>query len=654
MKRCPNCSHENKDTANFCIRCGARLDKRCPRCGNAVEEDALFCPVCGARLDGKKPCPACGTVNDPDAAFCEKCGTALSDGGRVAPTAPAAPNPVPIPPAGTGSAASPAAGGQRISAQSANAGAAGTKSPFIAALSPRLLEMIRAGATLCFSLILFILSFFGVCKANMAYELQSDDFQTPYAVEITATDVIGGAFAWIDPPSADDRMQDFIIYIAEHLDPGEIPDAQDPGYAYALLGREMLEKYNPIKFAATEEAAEYSPNTVTELWIAAVFCLAYILFSAAFFVASAVDFAFVLRGRKRIKAPLRLAVLSLAALLLSVFYLSGVFSAGWSGMAGAGIAAIVFALAAIAVEIACRILTARVAANPAGAAGTAKRKTPFSHILALLSAASGGVFALVALILASGAAVSVVCTLSPYTSNVFLPIREGYSATSLSDALSMLLAARDNPDLYGSAGEVIGSIGYDPLRRYSVLAPSNMCVMGVLTAEVPLAVLGVLCNLFFTAFAVAGVLALADSARAAFDGKRTRKIYAVLLPVFALLLIALVSAYCLLVNACMEDSKAVWGFEYSAKPSSRLIAAGIFVLLFTAQRVVFGILTKKAERAESAGTAGTAGIAGNPGGAPASPLSAPYAVPADAASPAVGRGTIGGPEKTEDNFSRGY
>ena len=67
MKICPDCSRENKDAANFCIRCGARLD-------------------------GKKPCPACGTVNDPDAAFCEKCGTALSDGGRVAPTAPAAPN----------------------------------------------------------------------------------------------------------------------------------------------------------------------------------------------------------------------------------------------------------------------------------------------------------------------------------------------------------------------------------------------------------------------------------------------------------------------------------------------------------------------------------------------------------------------------------
>lgn len=562
MKRCPNCSHENKDTANFCIRCGARLD-------------------------GKKPCPACGTVNDPDAAFCEKCGTALSDGGRVAPTAPAAPNPVPIPPAGTGSAASPAAGGQRISAQSANAGAAGTKSPFIAALSPRLLEMIRAGATLCFSLILFILSFFGVCKANMAYELQSDDFQTPYAVEITATDVIGGAFAWIDPPSADDRMQDFIIYIAEHLDPGEIPDAQDPGYAYALLGREMLEKYNPIKFAATEEAAEYSPNTVTELWIAAVFCLAYILLSAAFFVASAVDFAFVLRGRKRIKAPLRLAVLSLAALLLSVFYLSGVFSAGWSGMAGAGIAAIVIVLAAVAVDFVLRLLADKMT-------GTAE-KTRLSRVFRRITAGAGAALSLIVLVLAGSAAVSVVCSVDSVS---VLAFRGGYSASSLSNAWGMLLSAQDNPDLYGTAGTVIpGAFAslYSSIRG-ELLAPSNMGVLGNAAVEIPFAIIGVCADVCVAAAVVTGVLALANGISSASSGKKPSLVYPVLLLVFTLLIAVLSGICCGFANEGLSD---VPGIQYTAKLAAAPVVAVVLAAVNLAQRITLGAIGRKREKAEA-------------------------------------------------------
>ena len=562
MKRCPNCSHENKDTANFCIRCGARLD-------------------------GKKPCPACGTVNDPDAAFCEKCGTALSDGGRVAPTAPAAPNPVPIPPAGTGSAASPAAGGQRISAQSANAGAAGTKSPFIAALSPRLLEMIRAGATLCFSLIPFILPLSGVCQPNTAYELQSDDFQTPYAVEITATDVIGGAFAWIDPPSADDRMQDFIIYIAEHLDPGEIPDAQDPGYAYALLGREMLEKYNPIKFAATEEAAEYSPNTVTELWIAAVFCLAYILLSAAFFVASAVDFAFVLRGRKRIKAPLRLAVLSLAALLLSVFYLSGVFSAGWSGMAGAGIAAIVIVLAAVAVDFVLRLLADKMT-------GTAE-KTRLSRVFRRITAGAGAALSLIVLVLAGSAAVSVVCSVDSVS---VLAFRGGYSASSLSNAWGMLLSAQDNPDLYGTAGTVIpGAFAslYSSIRG-ELLAPSNMGVLGNAAVEIPFAIIGVCADVCVAAAVVTGVLALANGISSASSGKKPSLVYPVLLLVFTLLIAVLSGICCGFANEGLSD---VPGIQYTAKLAAAPVVAVVLAAVNLAQRITLGAIGRKREKAEA-------------------------------------------------------
>jgi class 3 adenylate cyclase len=44
------CGTDNRDTAKFCDKCGARLSPRCPSCGAENRPDARFCDSCGAVL----------------------------------------------------------------------------------------------------------------------------------------------------------------------------------------------------------------------------------------------------------------------------------------------------------------------------------------------------------------------------------------------------------------------------------------------------------------------------------------------------------------------------------------------------------------------------------------------------------------------------
>jgi hypothetical protein len=46
--RCAKCDTENRDTAKFCDKCGARLSPGCLSCGAENRPDAKFCDSCGA------------------------------------------------------------------------------------------------------------------------------------------------------------------------------------------------------------------------------------------------------------------------------------------------------------------------------------------------------------------------------------------------------------------------------------------------------------------------------------------------------------------------------------------------------------------------------------------------------------------------------
>ena len=47
---CPQCQHENRETAKFCEACGARLIHCCFYCAHAVSPQATYCEECGAPL----------------------------------------------------------------------------------------------------------------------------------------------------------------------------------------------------------------------------------------------------------------------------------------------------------------------------------------------------------------------------------------------------------------------------------------------------------------------------------------------------------------------------------------------------------------------------------------------------------------------------
>ncbi len=51
--QCPQCQHQNNETAKFCEECGMKLISACPQCGYQVGPTAKFCAQCGAALSGK-------------------------------------------------------------------------------------------------------------------------------------------------------------------------------------------------------------------------------------------------------------------------------------------------------------------------------------------------------------------------------------------------------------------------------------------------------------------------------------------------------------------------------------------------------------------------------------------------------------------------
>ena len=57
---------ENPSAAQFCMACGARLERSCPECGTPALAEARFCMSCGTALDGEAR-PAAATPESPAA-----------------------------------------------------------------------------------------------------------------------------------------------------------------------------------------------------------------------------------------------------------------------------------------------------------------------------------------------------------------------------------------------------------------------------------------------------------------------------------------------------------------------------------------------------------------------------------------------------------
>jgi len=52
--QCPKCQFENRERANFCKKCGDKLEPKCPSCGCPYQSDSIFCDGCGHDLKQSK------------------------------------------------------------------------------------------------------------------------------------------------------------------------------------------------------------------------------------------------------------------------------------------------------------------------------------------------------------------------------------------------------------------------------------------------------------------------------------------------------------------------------------------------------------------------------------------------------------------------
>jgi class 3 adenylate cyclase/tetratricopeptide (TPR) repeat protein len=55
--KCPKCQFENRESARFCLGCGAKLELPCPSCAKTLPLSARFCDGCGHDLTKPQPPP---------------------------------------------------------------------------------------------------------------------------------------------------------------------------------------------------------------------------------------------------------------------------------------------------------------------------------------------------------------------------------------------------------------------------------------------------------------------------------------------------------------------------------------------------------------------------------------------------------------------
>ena len=74
---CPNCSHENRADARFCLACGVPLQLQCENCGSQLPPEASFCDACGHPVSDDRSstieveAPANGGATLADRSFAE-------------------------------------------------------------------------------------------------------------------------------------------------------------------------------------------------------------------------------------------------------------------------------------------------------------------------------------------------------------------------------------------------------------------------------------------------------------------------------------------------------------------------------------------------------------------------------------------------------
>ncbi len=553
MKKCQFCNAENKDAARFCVKCGTSLEKRCSVCGASLEEDEKFCPQCGARTDGKLVCTACGAENEAGNEFCSDCGAAL-----VTPAA-------------------QKKGAPRSAPKSKKA---------IKQIADRVLDIARASLFMAFALVMFIMSFISVSKVGDKGAFEELDLPFgPIAVNVSSIDLIEGAFAFTDPASSDEIASDFEVFLRDSLSQHDLEVLQkEPNSLEAgKIISKVVERYNVFKLAAMKEVVQYAPSASLDLWLTAAVGFVYILLSGALLIASVVDFVnTLLRKKTKRKALGVLNALLLSSAVGYAFLLRMIFG----GSVGYGLVTILtLSILFFAIEMGYRLFTGELRFERA-------------KIPAYVSAGIGAACTLVVLFFAGAALTRVVCSYAPSADKMSSVFRGSYNASSLAAAWNALKLSVDQKDMINSAGtyipELFQRVGGSGILSDSTLetglSPALMGVLGKLSVENALAVVGVLIEVVCIAFIITLALSLGNRVKSLSENKDSKLVYNIITSALAVALLGLTIGYVVIVNSTMRDVAEV---AYSVQVSGLLIAAVVLVVLDLIQKIVFHAVAKK-------------------------------------------------------------
>lgn len=561
MKICKICKHKNGDEANFCQNCGARFTYTCSGCG-IPEQCGNFCCNCGKALHpSETPAQENNLEN----------GAPMSAFTYVQPQR----NVVPSPAYNAYAHVYARPAKPRKTAEQRKA------------FTDKIAGIVRAGAILLLTVISFILSFFSVVTIDGSVLSGMsginlgplDEVTEKMAIDISATDIIEGAFLTLSPKTEEELTEEFLTFAQENVTESEYDllasdiDEENIEEAIALVCR-LVEDFNVLKFCIMESALEGSPSTVLSLWVAMAFIFAEMGLLIALLAVASVSLVKALTGKqKQGNGLFTLATVTAACTLAFVFVQTKLCFYG-SVTGGCARAVMILCLIGAAIGLAYRFVTAEI---------RLKKEDLFSYV----SAAVGAALCLALLFMCCGDMLAVTAKVGTRS------YKAQFGVASMIEGWNMMKLAQQDETLFGSVLTQIPLYTSSGLASV-ILNPAYAGVLGFCVLEQAFTALGILtffCDLVLMVALAFGVVSCVNTFA---YGKKPSLVYAVLIPLLPIVTLTFTAIIGGMANYAMFEEGAE--IEYASKITALFVFTLIFAVLYAAQFITFRILDKKMKK----------------------------------------------------------
>lgn len=274
--KCFFCNSEIPNESLFCPYCGHEVVeyKQCNVCGYKTEEKYEFCPMCGNRFGDKQECSYCGTETTNTSTTCDKSGrvfqlnTPIKSRVKVA----------------------------KVKKQKQNRNA-------ITATQNIKIKRIESIILAVVSLLVLICSFFGVMSIDMTEGIENTEgtnLDKKIAYHVTSIELIDFTFYSIGMENKDLKVLEYALNSKFDLLLNNLEDVFIAGEYHSLgqfhISKDACKKAEDIinelpylKQTALLNAEYSSQSSTTRLQIGGVFCLIFIILSAAMLVLSIIN-----------------------------------------------------------------------------------------------------------------------------------------------------------------------------------------------------------------------------------------------------------------------------------------------------------------------------------------------------------------------------